>query len=134
VCLAACDLDAPARAHGEAATASPTQPHTLAEDVFESEEACRAAEVTPRPVGGVRRATWHVRWFPQGTADVRRHRGAPNVVWLACAIAAMALDVLAVQEFVRTPAGRAETDRLLRLLGERTGGRWEARFDDCRED
>src|SRR5690606_40904374 len=67
---------------------------------LESEEACDAAldDLPAASAAGLRVGSWNVRWFPNGSADVRRHREASNVGWLACAIAALRLDVLAVQE------------------------------------
>lgn len=54
-----------------------------------------------------------------------------DILWLACAIAALDVDVLAVQEIKTLPRARERTAELLAELDRLTGGRWRAEFDDC---
>jgi endonuclease/exonuclease/phosphatase family metal-dependent hydrolase len=71
-----------------------------------------------------------VRWFPYGE---KRRDGAhgTDVPWLACAIASMDVDVLAVQEFVQDAGGRSALLDLRARLDELTHGRWRDQLDDC---
>jgi len=76
--------------------------------------------------------TWNVRWFPDGVPGKRPSRGAgTDLEWLACAIALLDVDVLAVQEWKTHPAAAAATARLTAALDRATRGRWRAAFDDC---
>ncbi len=56
---------------------------------------------------------------------------ATDVPWVACAIAWLGADAVAVQEIVLDDQGTAAVDDLLRRLDTLTAGRWVARFDDC---
>ncbi len=116
-------------ARREAAAAPPS--------AFDSPEACARADASAPEAGragvAMRVATWNVRWFPDGDAEGLRGEGT-DVAWLACAIARLGADVLAVQEFVRHARGRAALDQLLGELARRTGARWRAVFDGCPAD
>ncbi len=104
---------------------------------FDSREACERSLAGPESAdaapSALRVASWNVRWFPDGEADTPGPR-ATDVEWLACAIVASRVDVLAVQEFVRHERGRAALDALLASLGRRTGAAWRAVFDACPAD
>lgn len=97
-------------------------------------EACRAG-LTKRRVrapGTARIGTWNVRWFPDGVPGKRPPPdAATDLEWLACAIALLDVDVLAVQEFKTHPAAVAATAQLTAALDRSAGGRWRAAFDDC---
>jgi endonuclease/exonuclease/phosphatase family metal-dependent hydrolase len=75
-----------------------------------------------------------VRWFPDGDADGRLRGDGTELEWLACALASLEADVIAVQEFVLHARGQDALASLLASLGRRTGATWEARFDDCATD
>jgi endonuclease/exonuclease/phosphatase family metal-dependent hydrolase len=105
-------------------------------DPFDSPQACRrhlqsrADAGSPR-TRGPRIGTWNIRWFPRGSmrgddTDRRTDRG-----WLACTIAALDVDVLAVQEILQGPEGRRALLDLIDDLDRLTGGRWAAELDDC---
>ncbi|MFO0696225.1 MAG: endonuclease/exonuclease/phosphatase family protein [Polyangiales bacterium] len=105
--------------------------------VSESASACEAfvARRDPaRPPSLHRVATWNVRWFPRGRPSGREAATGTDVAWLACAIAALDVDVLAVQEFVLDAAGRAKVDELLGALRRHTGAEWKSAFDECPSD
>jgi endonuclease/exonuclease/phosphatase family metal-dependent hydrolase len=80
------------------------------------------------PARGI--GSWNLRWFPDGSS-----RGpsdaATNLDWLACAIAMLDVQVLAVQEVLQSPRGRTALANLLDRLDQRTGGTWRSELDGC---
>jgi endonuclease/exonuclease/phosphatase family metal-dependent hydrolase len=102
---------------------------------FASAEACvRDLRRTPR-TGPPRLATWNVRWFPDGRADGELADDAgTDVVWLACAIASLRVDLIALQEIVQHERGQRALAALLAELGRLTGARWRAELDRCPRD
>lgn len=100
---------------------------------FESRDACEAvvrARPKQRAADPNRIASWNIRWFPDGAA---RGPGAhaTDLDWLACAIVALDVQVVAVQEIVQHVRGRAAMLDLLDRLDARTGGKWQHALDDC---
>lgn len=83
------------------------------------------------PRAAPRIGTWNLRWFPRGTKDGRDPERRSDVRWLACAIASLEVDVLAVQEVVQDPEGRAALLDMSERLDQLTGGRWRAELDEC---
>jgi endonuclease/exonuclease/phosphatase family metal-dependent hydrolase len=57
-----------------------------------------------------------------------------DVPWLACIIATLDVQALAVQEVVQNPRGRGALLDLLRELDARSAGHWRAELDECPED
>ena len=98
-------------------------------DPFASREACLESRPPRREAGVARIATWNVRWFPDGSPDDTVH--PTDVEWLACAIAALRVDAIALQEIVLHERGRRALAELIAALDRRTGGRWEHRDDGC---
>jgi len=100
---------------------------------FHSLAACEAQlAARQRPTSrGPRVGTWNVRWFPYGSTNRRDGARATDLRWLACAIASLDVDVLAVQEFVQDPGGRGALIDLRARLDALTGGRWREHLDDC---
>lgn len=100
---------------------------------FHSAAACEA-HLRARPER-VKRAprigTWNVRWFPYGAADRNEPGHRTDLAWLACAIASLDVDLLAVQEFVQDAGGRSALAEVTSKLDALTAGRWRAQFDDC---
>jgi endonuclease/exonuclease/phosphatase family metal-dependent hydrolase len=100
---------------------------------FASPEACRravdAGQRLPRQAGTARFASWNLRWFPDG--EPGEGQGDADPTWLACAIAWLDADVVAIQEVKQSPRARRALDALLAQLGSASGGRWVARLDDC---
>jgi endonuclease/exonuclease/phosphatase family metal-dependent hydrolase len=121
--------DSKAAGHEAVARAAELDHHSP----FYSLAACEAAlRARPRAARhAARLGTWNVRWFPTGTKDGRDPSKRTDVAWLACAIATLDVDLLAVQEFVQNPAGRAGLLDLLERLDSLTGGRWHAELDEC---
>src|SRR5690606_4307078 len=116
--LAACagpvSTEPTARAQGEAleqrpaevCEPSPLEAAELEALAFSSPERCdalvRSGRLLPRAPGTVRFGSWNVRFFPDGGPSGPSK--PTDVAWLACAIAFMQVDVLAVQEFL-APVG-----------------------------
>ncbi len=98
-----------------------------------SPEACRKHLRDRRAGRAPRLGTWNLRWYPDGKPGKKAPAGSEgtDLTWLACAIAALDVDVLAVQEMKTLPRARWSTERLLKELDRLTDGRWKAAFDDC---
>lgn len=101
-----------------------------------SRQACEAALAArgPRTATAPSVATWNIRWFPDGRAGSPREGGGTDVEWLACTLALLDVDVLAVQELVTGPRGRAALLDLVERLGALTGGEWRFYLDECPDD
>ena len=103
---------------------------------FRSALVCERAlrERPRRKAGGPPRVgTWNLRWFPRGTARGNDQERRTDVRWMACAIASLEVDVLAVQEVLHDAEGRAALLDLRAGLDALTGGRWHAELDPCSE-
>ena len=96
------------------------------------ESALRAGQRLPRANGDAARiVTWNVRWFPYGETPHASAEPRTDLSWLACAIAWLDADVIALQEVVRDDRGTQAMDTVLRRVSELTGGTWKAAFDSC---
>lgn len=129
----------------EAAPAPPRDPaperkasRSQLKGAFGSPEACRAAwaarsqsVLEARAKRGPRIGTWNVRWFPLGSDDGKNLAEHTDLDWLACAIAMLDVDVLAVQEFLDNAAARGAALDVIAKLDALTGGRHRLELDDC---
>lgn len=108
---------------------------TSVDGIWHSAEACHAGATAPRGVHTARVASWNIRWFPDGTFrnEVSQDQ-ATDVEWLACTIARMNVDVIAVQEFKGHERAQEASSRLLRLLDAHTGGSWKLALEECMHD
>lgn len=104
-------------------------------DAWSSREACLALleHVPRRETNRARLASWNLRWFPDGSTGGRSETPT-DIEWVACLIATMRVDAVAVQEIVLHARGRVAVDRLLARLNALAGGRWRAIFDECPRD
>lgn len=74
-------------------------------------------------------------YFPDADTEPEEDPSeATDVAWLACAIASLDVDVLAVQEFKRTKRALEKRGELITLLNERTSGDWQLRLAECQPD
>ena len=129
---------APRSTHPGEHHGGPRAPRTgraLANDSpWASPDACRAAlgrGGSTRSPGTARIGAWNLHWFPDGRpGDGPAPEGA-DIGWLACAIAWMRLDVLAVEEIKRPPRGAMGLAELVHELDKLTGGDWRSTLDDC---
>jgi hypothetical protein len=110
-----------------AAARAADPPATVEAQVWSSAAGCSTAvEFNHARMAETRRGTlrlgaWNIEWFPDHT----------DVGWLACTLAWMNLDLLAVEEFRATPAAQAALAQLLGELGRLTGAEWRADFQTC---
>jgi endonuclease/exonuclease/phosphatase family metal-dependent hydrolase len=111
--------------------AKPDQAPALA-GAFSSSESCRellrAGQRLARPPGTARFASWNLHWFPDGSPSAD---GASDLSWLACTLAWLDADVVAVQEVKQTPAAERALAELLAELNRLSGARYVVRLDDC---
>jgi len=112
---------------------APPDPLAAVGAVWRSEASCLRSPRPPRPNENPRLASWNLRWFPDGSSHGQSQHPT-RVRWVACAIAALNVDLVAVQEVMLHARGRAAIAELTGHLSERTGGRWESRFDACPRD
>jgi endonuclease/exonuclease/phosphatase family metal-dependent hydrolase len=79
-----------------------------------------------------RLGTWNVRYFPDSQEQTQTDADqATDVPWLACAIASLDVDVLAVQEFKTTDTAIVKQQELVQRLNELTGGNWQLELAPC---
>jgi endonuclease/exonuclease/phosphatase family metal-dependent hydrolase len=100
----------------------------------ECERALEGRKLTRTGSGLARIGTWNVRYFPDGTASGEDAALLQDLEWLACSIALLEVDVLAVQEFKDTPRARALATQLLDSLNRRTGRSYELELARCESD
>ena len=105
--------------------------------LWASPEACEAGIATvlgePR-APGVRIASWNLHWFPDARSDEPSKAGGTDVLWMACAMASLKADVIAVQEVVTHQRGRVAMAKLVERLDQLTAGRWRFEGDECPDD
>jgi hypothetical protein len=106
---------------------SPVDP-SAERTVWTSPEGCQqvvgsGGRMVPADHATLRVGTWNVRWFPRGcpSNDACREN-ATDIPWLACTIAWMHVDVLALQEMLATPDAEFSLNALRAELDRLTGG------------
>lgn len=105
--------------------------------VWASPEACLAAVRAGRRMtrsirDGVRVAAWNVHWFPDGVAPGQGPiRHPTDLAWLACSLAWLDADVIALEELLTHTRGREALDEVVRRLSALTGLPWRASVSPC---
>jgi endonuclease/exonuclease/phosphatase family metal-dependent hydrolase len=121
----------PASADSAKRAASPS---STSNGAFDSLEGCRTA-LAARPARAQRQSarigTWNVRWFPDGGPGNAPKEPGTDVSWLACGIASLDVDVLALQEIKALPRSVRRLAELTTELDRLTGGSWKVQLDDC---
>jgi endonuclease/exonuclease/phosphatase family metal-dependent hydrolase len=84
--------------------------------------------------GPARIGTWNVRYFPDGSASGEDAARRLDPDWLACSIALLDVDVLAVQEFKSTPRAQASATQLIDSLNRRTGRSYKLDLARCESE
>jgi len=99
---------------------------TCAQRVKAGKRLSRSAKV-------LRVGSWNLNGFPDG-APGKRRRGVKrtDVAWVACAVAWMQLDVVALQGVKNHWRARSALGKVLRQLRRLTGARWKVKLDKCR--
>jgi endonuclease/exonuclease/phosphatase family metal-dependent hydrolase len=93
----------------------------------------KAGKRLARSAKVLRVGSWNLHGFPDG-APGKRRRGVKrtDVAWMACALAWMQLDVVALQGVKNHWRARSALNRLLGQLRRLTGARWKYKLDKCR--
>jgi endonuclease/exonuclease/phosphatase family metal-dependent hydrolase len=103
------------------------------ETAFTSPAACAALLAgggrLPRAPGKARFASWNLHWFPDG--DSQQREPGIDLRWMACTLAWLNADVVAIQEVKQTPKAVQALATLLGELNRLSGARYVARLDDC---
>jgi endonuclease/exonuclease/phosphatase family metal-dependent hydrolase len=80
----------------------------------------------------LRVGSWNLNGFPDGAPGKRRHGvKRTDVAWMACAIAWMQLDMVALQGVKSHLRARIALRKLLGGLRKLTGARWRYKLDKC---
>jgi hypothetical protein len=80
----------------------------------------------------LRVGTWNIRGFPRGCpSNDTCPEQATDIPWLACTIAWMNVDVLAIQEILATPDAEFSLSALRSDLDRLTGGSWQVDLQAC---
>jgi endonuclease/exonuclease/phosphatase family metal-dependent hydrolase len=113
-------------------------PETAAERlVWASPEGCQqvvasGGRMAPANPTLLRIGTWNIRWFPRGCPS---NQACPDLTtdipWLACTIAWMNVDLLALQEILTTPDAEFSLNALRAELERLTGGSWQVDLHAC---
>jgi endonuclease/exonuclease/phosphatase family metal-dependent hydrolase len=115
--------------------AEPAESAVVATDTspWASPDACRARVGAPleREAGRVRLGTWNLHWFPDGRPGRAPEGPGVDTEWLACVIAWMNVDVLAVQEVKHNERSKLAVAALTRALDRFTRGAWALQLDTC---
>lgn len=76
--------------------------------------------------------TWNIRWFPDGIpGNTTSASRATDLPWLACALAYLNLDAIALAEVKSKPRSGRALEQVMSRLNELTGGRYSVRMDEC---
>jgi endonuclease/exonuclease/phosphatase family metal-dependent hydrolase len=105
--------------------------------VWTSPEGCQqvvasGGRMVPANPAVLRVGTWNIRWFPRGCpSNEACPEQATDVPWLACTVAWMNVDVLALQEILATPDAEFSLNALRSELNRLTGGSWQVDLQAC---
>lgn len=101
--------------------------------LFASRSSCldALARLEPRAPGKARIASWNLRWFPDGVPGKGGQPTGIDLEWLACAIAGLRLDVVAVQEIKANRNAQRAAKALIARLDAHTKGAWRLELDHC---
>lgn len=119
---------------GQAPHPRPPRRPLAPDSPWASREACEravAAGGAARAPGVARIGAWNLHWFPDGRPGDAHPDGGADLAWLACGIAWLKVDVLAVEEIKRPPRGDEGLAELTRRLDALTAGSWQSLLDDC---
>jgi len=126
-----------ARYVGRTIAGSPPPEPSAERLVWTSPEGCQqvvasGGRMVPSNPTMLRVGTWNIRWFPRGCPS---NRTCPDqttdLPWLACTIAWMHVDVLALQEMLATPDAEFSLNGLRAELNRLTGGSWQVDLQSC---
>lgn len=108
--------------------------HVAKDSPWASRAACQAElerrRATQTRDSSPRMATWNVRYFPDGSEHGVEDQPT-DVDWLACSIALLDVDILAVQEFKADAPAQAAARELLQKLGDLTARSYRLELARC---
>ncbi|MEC4674411.1 MAG: endonuclease/exonuclease/phosphatase family protein [Nitrospirota bacterium] len=130
------------------ASSSPSQPHRHASTsakpvsdevaVWSSREQCdkvvsAGKHMRTPSTHALRVATWNLRWFPYGQSPDSRAPSTQktDLSWLACTIAWMQVDIIAVQESLGTAKAKKAWESVTQSLRTTTGESWRWSPQPC---
>jgi endonuclease/exonuclease/phosphatase family metal-dependent hydrolase len=105
--------------------------------VWTSPEGCQqvvagGGRMVPANPATLRVGTWNIRWFPRGCpSNSTCPDKATDIPWLACTMAWMHVDLLALQEILATPDAEFSLNSLRAELDRLTGGSWQVDLQAC---
>lgn len=106
-----------------------------ADSPWASREAClarvRAGARLPRAAERARLVAWNIRWFPDGGPGKSESEQPTDIEWLACALAYLNADVVALEEVKAYPRALQKLAEVRARLDRWTGGKHQAHLDDC---
>jgi endonuclease/exonuclease/phosphatase family metal-dependent hydrolase len=85
----------------------------------------------PRRADRARLVAWNIRWFPDGGPGKSESEHPTDTHWLACALAYLNADVVALEEVKAYPRAQQKLDEVRAQLDQLTRGSHRARLDDC---
>lgn len=108
------------------------EPRTAWESVEACEALVAAKRTKPRSADSVRVATWNVTWFPDGKPGNKPdEHGGTDLRWLACSLAWLDVDLVAMQEVKLTERGKSAMAELSQELERLTKASWSWHVDAC---
>jgi len=120
----------------DAGPTTPAIPPASADEaaVFGSREQCEqvvraGGRMAPRRAEALRVATWNIRWFPNG--DPREAGKETDLAWLACALAWLNPDIVALQEILDTRQADVAWASVIDGLEAFVGGDWRVDLHEC---
>jgi hypothetical protein len=126
-----------ARYVGRTVAGSPPPDTSAERTVWTSPEGCQqivgsGRRMAPADPTTLRVGTWNIRWFPRGCpSNEACPEQTTDLPWLACTIAWMHVDVLALQEMLATPDAEFSLNALRSELDRLTGGSWQVDLQTC---
>ena len=121
-------------------TSTSEKPVTDETRVWSSKEQCEktvrnGGRMVTRSNKALRVATWNLRWFPFGQSPDHHNQAtkSTDVLWLACAIAWMRVDIITVQESLDTPEAKQAWESVIQWLHATTGDTWQWSPQPCGE-
>lgn len=110
-------------------------PKRVPASVWSSQKDCQAvlkSAIRTRDDTRLRVATWNIRWFPDGKPGKGKSPDeGTDVPWLACAIASLNVDAVALQEIKTNENAKQRSRALLAELDRLTSGKWRLETDGC---
>ena len=79
----------------------------------------------------LRIASWNIRWFPNGAAGTSNSAEPTDLEWLACAIASLDVDGIALQEITESAKSRTAMNTVIQHLKRLTAEDWTVSLDNC---